>query len=69
MVNDPVMTVTCDACGTEEKLSLTSLAQGGWDARGVDKQLKRLGWSGSRHTETICHECQDVAVEPEGGKG
>lgn len=57
MVNDPTITVTCDKCGCEEELELTSLAGGGWDSRDVNRQLKRRGWRGTEDTKTICPDC------------
>lgn len=62
MRNEPVLIVTCDgeACGGEEyEASLTALAGRCWDARGVDAELKRAGWTkdGSRD---FCPECSDV---------
>lgn len=59
MVNNPTVTVTCDKCGDEEPLEMTALACASWDMRSVDNQLKRLGWTGTTDTKTICPECQE----------
>lgn len=57
MLNDPVISVTCDRChGTSDNLEMTPLAGGGWDARNVPATMERSGWkvSGDEH---VCDDC------------
>ncbi len=59
MINDPRISVTCDVCGEEfDGFSMTPLAGGAWDTRGLISQLRRDGWTGDK-TEHICPNCAE----------
>ena len=61
MRDDPKIYVTCDICeDTITEVGLTSLAQGAYDERNVDKVLISNGWTLDNETEQdICPDCAD----------
>ena len=59
MLGEPIVELTCDRCGENEYLTLTSLAGNCWDMRGIDAKIKRLGWTGTKDTDNICPECRE----------
>jgi hypothetical protein len=54
--------VDCDKCGTSEIMDLTPIAGRAWDARHLEKQLKRLGWT-VVDEDDICAECNEEGAE------
>lgn len=57
MKSEPVVIITCDGCSEEIEASLTALADGSYDERGLDKQIERTGWI-SRGDEHLCSDCR-----------
>lgn len=58
MRGEPLIIVTRDNCEDELEVSLTSLAGGGWDERGVDGQLRHAGWIKDGERD-LCSGCED----------
>jgi len=58
MINEPVLTATCDECFDELTLELTPTARG-WDDRDVDKQIERNDWVQMPENDgrTFCPTC------------
>jgi len=57
MRSDAYITVTCDKCGADEEVQLTSIARGGYDERHVDSHLESLRWN-IDDGKDICPDCR-----------
>jgi hypothetical protein len=46
MINEPLITVTCDngECGYTAEYEMTALAGGGWDDRYLKTKMQKDGW-------------------------
>lgn len=62
MRSEAFIIVTCDRCGAEEQVHLTSLARDGWDERYVDAYLDGLGWV-QVNDEDVCDTCLEEEEE------
>lgn len=58
MRGNPQVEVSCDECGAEEFVGLTSLARGGYDERNMDGVLEGKGWK-IADGKDICPDCQE----------
>ena len=56
------LTIYCDniSCTEDINLPLCPLADGGWDARNINRQLERAGWGSSEDYEDLCPYCMDI---------
>ena len=55
MRSDAYITVTCDGCGDEIQIQLTTTARG-YDERGVSGELEIAGWVSAGNAD-YCEEC------------
>ena len=62
MRSDPLVVVTCETCGEEDKFELTALAGACYDERGIKSRLRRAGWIEISESEHYCSpECEAEA--------
>lgn len=64
MITDAYVILVCDKCHkSEEEIALTATAKG-WDDRGIEEDIKNLGWQieGEEH---ICPNCQEESEDEE----
>ena len=62
MLSDPKITMTCDGCGGQEELSLTTTARG-YDERGLRGQVEALGWQWEGEELQYCESCWEEMNE------
>jgi len=60
MINEPLITVSCDSdgCRNKSEYELTALAGGGWDDRYLEKYMEKDGWTFDGDL-TYCDNCSE----------
>lgn len=58
MISEPKIIVYCDRddCGYTDEFGLTATARG-WDARGLDGEIRSAGWTIISDNEHRCPNC------------
>jgi len=64
MISEGYVRVSCDDCGDDEEILMTSLAGGGYDTRNVDGRLKQCGWQVD-DDQHFCPNCHDTDIDDE----
>jgi hypothetical protein len=60
MIGEPIVTVTCDQCGTADEFGLTALARGSYDERSLPDDMRAAGWVFD-DSDSLTYCCQDCA--------